>query len=176
MVLCGPGGVGKGTIASRLVREVNNLTLSRSWTTRRRRRGESSDSYVFVTRAEFEEAIAKDQFFEWAEFLGNLYGTPKPDPDMAADLLLEIDIQGARQVRERDPNAEIILINAPSSDELRHRMEFRGDDITSIDERVEIGREEIAEASKFANFVVVNDDLDRAVSEISAIISSLRSD
>ena len=129
-----------------------------------------------MTRAEFEEAIAKDQFFEWAEFLGNLYGTPKPDPDMAADLLLEIDIQGARQVRERDPSAEIILINAPSSDELRHRMEFRGDDITSIDERVEIGREEIAEASKFANFVVVNDDLDRAVSEISAIISSLRSD
>lgn len=128
-----------------------------------------------MSRAEFEEAISRGQFFEWAEFLGNLYGTPKPDPNMTTDLLLEIDIQGACQVRDKDPNAKIILVVAPSSEALRQRMEFRGDDVSSIDERVSIGQEEIAAAMGFADFVVVNDDLNKAVSEIASIINSLRS-
>ncbi len=175
MVICGPGGVGKGTIASRLVAEVNDLSLSRSWTTRRRRRGEPNGSYLFVTRKEFEDAIAKDQFFEWAEFLGNLYGTPRPDPEMDSDLLLEIDIQGAKQVRQKDPDAAVILIVAPSSEEQRHRMVSRGDDKGTIDERVAVGQIEVVEALEFADYVVVNDDLNRAVSEIGSIINSLRS-
>ncbi len=174
-MICGPGGVGKGTVASRLVTKVKDFSLSRSWTTRPRRRGETDGSYYFVTRQQFEDAIANDKFFEWAEFLGNLYGTPKPDSDVHTDLLLEIDIQGAKQVREKDPNAVIILLVAPSSEEQRHRMESRGDDAGTIAERVSVGQSEVAEALKFADKVVVNDDLDRAVSEISAIINSLRS-
>lgn len=174
-MICGPGGVGKGTIASRLSAKVKDLSLSRSWTTRPRRRGEPDDSYYFVTKQQFEDAIAKDMFFEWAEFLGNLYGTPKPDREARTDLLLEIDIQGAKQVREKDPDAVIILLIAPSPEEQRHRMEARGDDVGTIAERVSVGQSEVAEALKFADKVVVNDDLDRAVSEISSIINSLRS-
>ncbi len=155
--------------------EVKDLSLSRSWTTRRRRRGEANDSYYFVTRKQFEDAIAKGKFFEWAEFLGNLYGTPRPDPELATDLLLEIDIQGAKQVREKDPSAAIILLLAPSSQEQRQRMLSRGDQADSIAERVSVGEQEVSEALKFADYVVVNDDLDRAVSQISSIISSLRS-
>ncbi len=174
-MICGPGGVGKGTIASRLSAKVKGLSLSRSWTTRARRRGEPKDSYYFVTRQQFEDAIVDDKFLEWAEFLGNLYGTPKPESDVHTDLLLEIDIQGAKQVREKDPNAVIILLIAPSSEEQRHRMELRGDNAETIAERVSVGQNEVAEALKFADKVVVNDDLDRAVSEISSIINSLRS-
>lgn len=167
--------MGKGTIAARLVTEVNNLSLSRSWTTRQRRRGEKDDSYFFVSREKFQHAIAQGDFFEWAEFLGNLYGTPKPDPYSACDLLLEIDIQGAKQVREKDSDAVIILLVAPSSEDQRQRMLSRGDDVGSINERVSVGQGETEEAGKFADYIVVNDDVDRAVSEISSIISSLRS-
>ncbi len=128
-----------------------------------------------MSREQFENAIAEGKFFEWAEFLGNLYGTPMPDPSDVTDLLLEIDIQGAKKVRERDSNAKIILLVAPSSGEQRQRMISRGDDASSIDRRVTVGENEIAEALRFADYVVLNDDLDRAVSEISSIISSLRS-
>jgi guanylate kinase len=152
-----------------------DLILSRSWTTRARRSGESGGSYNFVSREEFEKAISEDQFYEWAEFLGNLYGTPKPSPDMDRDLLLEIDIQGAEQVRAKDPSAVVILVVAPSTEEQRKRMLSRGDDPESVVQRVLVGTDEIERAKKFANYLVVNDDLDRAVGEISSIINSLRS-
>lgn len=149
--------------------------MSRSWTTRQRRRGEKDDSYFFVSLAKFQHAISEGSFFEWAEFLGNLYGTPKPDPFSTSDLLLEIDIQGAKQVREKDSSAVIILLVAPSSEDQRQRMMSRGDDVGSINERVSVGQSETDEARKFADYIVVNDDVDRAVSEISSIISTLRS-
>lgn len=167
--------MGKGTLAARLVGEVPDLSLSRSWTTRARRPGEPDGSYVFVTREEFEAAIADDRFYEWAEFLGNLYGTPCPDPELKGDLLLEIEIQGARQVREKDPSAVVILIVAPSLEVQRERLVSRGDPSTMVSERVEVGQAEVLEAMKFADYVVVNDDLDRAVAEISSIINTLRS-
>lgn len=149
--------------------------MSRSWTTRPRRRGEASDSYYFVSREQFEDAIAHGKFFEWAEFLGNYYGTPRPDPCQGTDILLEIDIQGAKQVREKDPAATIILVVAPSLQVQRQRMISRGDDAESVDERMSVGQSEISEALGFADYVVVNDDLRNAVSKISSIIDSLRS-
>lgn len=172
--MCGPGGVGKGTIATRLIAEVDNLKLSRSWTTRARRPGEPSDSYFFVTRERFEAAIAEDGFLEWAEFLGNLYGTPKPDVPLNDDLLLEIDIQGAEKIRSKDPDALVILVIPPSDEVLRNRMVGRGDPFESIDERVTVGKTEVVKGRGFADHIIVNDDLDKAVSEISSIINALR--
>lgn len=158
-----------------MITRVDSLKLSRSWTTRARRPGEPSDSYFFVSRDDFEKAIAQGRFFEWAEFLGNLYGTPVPSGDSGQDILLEIDIQGAKQVRKKSPAAVIILLLAPSIEEQRSRMISRGDEINSVESRIEVGKTEIEEAKDFADFVVVNDDLDRAVSEISSIINSVRS-
>src|SRR5581483_682208 len=96
--------------------------LSRSWTTRARRPGEPADAYVFVDRPRFEARAASGAFFEWAEFLGNLYGTPLPDPDAPGDLLLEIDLQGARQVRRQRPDATLILLAPPSPEAQRERL------------------------------------------------------
>lgn len=158
-----------------MILENNDLLLSRSWTTRAPRPGETDGSYKFVSRQEFEEAIANDQFLEWAEFLGNLYGTPKPRSEVHGNLLLEIDIQGAMQVRQRDEEAVIILVVAPSTEEQRQRMITRGDDPNSIDKRLAVGELEIDKAREFADFEVINDDLERAVQEISSIINSLRS-
>lgn len=157
------------------MQKIPNLKLSRSWTTRARRPGEADDSYVFVTRTEFERAIAAGQFFEWAEFLGNLYGTPVPEALSEGDILLEIDIQGARQVREKAPEALIVLLLAPSFEEQRSRMLVRGDDVLSIESRILVGASEIDEARAFADHEVVNDDVPRAVCEIASIIESSRS-
>ncbi len=113
-VLFGPGGAGKGTIAAKLVESDPGLWLSRSWTTRPRRPGESDDAYRFVDRATFEEHARAGDFFEWAEFLDNLYGTPVPRPPEGFDVLLEIDLQGALQVKSKRPDAILILLLPPN--------------------------------------------------------------
>ena len=110
VVLIGPGGVGKGTLARRLVDADPGLWLSRSWTTRERRPSERGDEYFYADRSTFEKAIESQQFLEWAEFHGHLYGTPLPDPPEGADVLLEIEVQGAEQVLKTDPNAVVLLI------------------------------------------------------------------
>ena len=114
-MLIGPGGAGKGTLATELVARDESLWLSRSWTTREARPGERErGAYVFVDRATFEEGIAQGAFFEWAEFLDYLMGTPIPDPPPGADVLLEIDVQGAEQVLAQRPDATVIMLLPPS--------------------------------------------------------------
>ncbi len=111
---------------------------------------------------------------EWAEFNGNLYGTPVPELPPGTDLLLEIEVQGAKQVLSKDPGAVVILVTAPSWEAVAERMRGRGDPEEQIARRIEIGRREEAEAREIADRVVVNDDLDRTVAELAAIIEECR--
>jgi guanylate kinase len=175
-VLIGPGGVGKGTVAAELVARDPGLWLSRSWTTRSPRPGElERAAYVFVDRPTFEAAIAAGGFFEWAEFLGNLMGTPVPDPPPGADVLLEIDVQGAEQVLAQRPDATVILLLPPSAAVQAERLAARGDNEELIRRRVEVGRSEVERGSKIAAHTVINDDLGRAVAELRAIVDRTRS-
>jgi guanylate kinase len=174
-VLFGPGGAGKGTVAERLVADDRSLWLSRSWTTRARRDGERDDAYVFVDRPTFEEQIRQGGFFEWAEFLGNLYGTPVPDPPAGQDILLEIDLQGAQQVRRLRPDARLILLLPPSADAQEERLRARGDDEAHIAKRLEAGAAEQRQGRAIADAVVVNHDVAQATADVAGIVGGYRS-
>jgi guanylate kinase len=174
-VLFGPGGAGKGTIADRLVSGDPALWLSRSWTTRARRTGERDDAYVFVDRRTFEERVRSGGFFEWAEFLGNLYGTPVPDPPAGRDVLLEIDLQGAQQVRQLRPDATLILLLPPSAQAQEQRLRARGDDESHIADRLLAGTIEEQEGRAIADAVVVNHDVTQATGDVAGIVGRYRS-
>jgi guanylate kinase len=175
-VLIGPGGAGKGTVATELVAHDPQLWLSRSWTTRTPRPGERERAaYVFVDRPTFEDAIARGGFFEWAEFLDHLMGTPIPDPPPGSDVLLEIDVQGAEQVLAKRPDATVILLMPPSPEVQAERLKARGDSDEHIARRVELARAEVERGAKIAAHTVVNDDLDRAIAELTAIVDRTRS-
>ena len=115
VIVSGPGGVGKGTVVSRLFELGPNLWLSRSWTTRPRRPGEPDDAYDFVDGQTFRDRVAAEGFLEWTEFAGNgeLYGTPTLESPDGRDVVLEIEIDGAQQINRRHPDAVLILIVAP---------------------------------------------------------------
>jgi guanylate kinase len=151
------------------------LWLSRSWTTRARRAGEPEDAYVFVDRSTFEVKVDQEGFFEWAEFLGNLYGTPVPDPPAGSDVLLEIDLQGAFQVRAKRPDATLVLLKAPSPQVQAQRLRARGDDEAHVQQRLAAGADEERRGSEIADIVVVNDDLVRATAEVAGIVDRYRS-
>jgi guanylate kinase len=155
---------------------VPGAWISRSWTTRARRPGESSDAYVFVDRSTFERHVDDGGFLEWAELEANgqLYGTPWPDAPPGADVVLEIDVQGAAQVRERHPEAVVVLVVPPSREELAARMRKRGDDEEAIASRLAIAGQEEAQGRRLADHVVVNDDLERAVEELAGILKRSR--
>lgn len=161
----------------RLVGDDPGLWLSRSWTTRARRPGEAEDAYVFVDRQAFVAKRDGDGFLETNEFAGNgeLYGTPWPDPTSGRDVVLEIDLNGARQVRARQPEAVLVLVVPPSRDELERRLRGRGDDEDHVLRRLALADSEVAEGEAIADHVVVNDDLARAAGEVAGIVDGYRS-
>ena len=166
--------MGKGSVASAVVERVPRLWLSRSWTTRPRRPSDAAEAYRFVDRATFETHAASGGFLEWAEVFGNLYGTPVPEPPAGHDVLLEIDVQGAEQVRARTPEAVVILLLAPSRAAQEDRLRGRGEDDDTVAQRLGEAEREEAKGRDLADHVVVNDDLDRATEEVAAIVEAHR--
>jgi guanylate kinase len=174
VVVLGPGGVGKGTVVSRLIEVDPSLHLSRSWTTRPRRPGEPEDAYTFVDRDRFLEHLAAGGFLEHDDFLGNLYGTPVPDDTLDGDLLLEINVQGAEQVLGRVDDPLVILLVAPSPEVQEARLRARGDTDEHVRMRLDLAHVEEEKGRRVASAVVVNDDLARAVGEVAGIIADRR--
>lgn len=176
IVVSGPGGVGKGTIVDRLVDCDERLWLSRSWTTRDRRPHERPDAYVFSTPEEFEARIGTGGFLEWTEFLGNYYGTPVPDRSEVGDrdVVLEIELDGARQVKEHFPDAVLIFVLPPSREEQERRLRGRGDPNDKVFARLRKAEIEEPLGRSIADHVVVNDDLERTVSEMLRLIDQER--
>ncbi len=174
IVVSGPGGVGKGTIVDALVQRDPGLWLSRSWTTRAQRPSETDDAYTFTTADEFEERISAGGFLEWTEFLGNYYGTPIPDADDERDLVLEIEVDGAQQVKRVSPEAMLIFVMPPSREEQERRLRGRGDVDHKVLARLKKAEEEEPIGRQLADHVVVNDDLETTIDEMLAIINASR--
>jgi len=168
LVITGPSGVGKGTLINGLLERCPGLQLSVSATTREPRTGERNGrEYHFLDAREFGERVEAGEFIEHAEYAGHRYGTLRSELERPADgIVLEIDLQGARQVRETLPEATQIFIAPPSPADLRRRLEGRASDSAEqIARRLEAAEVELAAQEEFAH-VVVNDDLEKALEEL----------
>lgn len=175
VVVSGPGGVGKGTVVAELMAvHGDELWLSRSWTTREQRPGEADDAYVFTTRAAFESRRDAGGFLEWAEFLGNYYGTPTPEADIGRVQILEIDVQGARQVVAQIPDALLIFLSAPSAEEQEARLRHRGDPPEKVQQRLDKAREEAEAGRELGAVEIVNVDIADTVTEMWRVITEAR--
>jgi guanylate kinase len=180
LIVSGPSGSGKSTLVQKIL-ELPGTMASRSCTTRQPRATEASGKcYDFVTEAEFEAMVARDEFLEHARVFGkHSYGTPKKwledSKRRGLDLVLEIDVQGAEQVKQKLPESLAIFILPPSREELERRLRSRGQDADDeIARRLSKARAEIAASEKFYDFYVVNDDVQRAGREAQAIVTALR--
>ncbi len=177
IVISAPSGAGKGTVINKLLEKNDNLWLSVSATSRiPRDNDKEGETYYFYSKEEFEDRIKEGYFLEYAEYAGNYYGTPKEfigsKLDNGIDVILEIEIQGAMQIKELVPEALFIFIMPPTLEELKRRLVGRNTDSKDkIIERFKIAYKEINEVSKY-NYVVVNDEVDNAVSKIEAIIKA----
>lgn len=178
-VVSAPSGTGKTTVVERLVQVVPDLSLSRSYTSRAARPGEVDGvDYNFIARASFEDMIAGGAFLEWADVFGNLYGTCAADAEgeLAAgrDLVLVIDVQGARQVRERRPDTVNIFVLPPSYAVLEQRLRGRSKDTeAAMQRRLATARAEVAAFVEY-DYVVVNDELEACVDRIRSIVIAER--
>ena len=178
-VITGPSGVGKATVLSRLLKNIDNVYVSISATTRKPRQGEVNEKdYFFMEREEFEKLIKEGKFLEYAEYVGNYYGTPAGSVNEmlknGKDVILEIEVQGALKVKEKCPDANMVFIIPPSFSALEFRLRSRGtesDDV--IAKRLEKARSEYLMVDKY-DYIVINDDIDKAADEIRAIIMSSR--
>lgn len=174
-VISGSSGVGKGTVLKKFLEKNPHFMLSISCTTRLPRPGEVDGiNYFFLTKDEFQNCIENDKFLEWAEFAGNFYGTKqkyiKQCLEEGKDIILEIDTQGALQVKKRMPESVLIFIAPPSFEELENRLRGRHtEDETTIQKRLDAVKIELERAKNF-DYQVINDDVNRAVSELEKVI------
>lgn len=177
IVLSGPSGVGKGTVCGALRKQDTDILYSVSATTRTPREGEVDGiNYFFKTREQFEEMIKHDQLLEWAEYVGNFYGTPvdyvEKTLSEGKDIILEIEVQGALKVREKFAEGVFIFLMPPSLAELRKRIVGRGTETEDlINNRMTVAKDEIEMMSKY-DYVVENDEVHLAVDRIKAIVTA----
>lgn len=178
-VITGPSGVGKGTIVSQVCQKVDNIYLSVSATTREKREGEKEGvNYFFKTKEDFTKLINEKEFLEWAEFAGDYYGTLKFQVNnyvsCGKDIILEIELQGAKQIREKYPDAVLIFLAPPSFEALEERLIKRQtESIEKVKIRLKKATQEMKEVGLF-HYLVVNDKLEEAVSNVIGIILAER--
>ena len=177
IVISGPSGAGKSTVVFKAIEDRKDMCFSISVTTRKPRPGETDGvEYFFVDPDRFKEMVENDELLEHAEYVANFYGTPRHyvEEKLAAgmNVILDIEVQGARQVNEKMPDAVKIFIIPPSLDELRRRLEGRGTDTArAIEARLIRARQEYEEAD-FYDYIIVNDDAEKAAKELNAIITA----
>ena len=178
-VLTCPSGVGKGTIVEQVFKKVKNLYLSISATTREKRTGEKEGvNYFYKTKDDFRKMIDAEEFLEWAEFAGDYYGTPKFSVNnylsCGKDVLLEIEVQGAKQIKDKCPDAILIFLAPPYFEALEERLIKRHtESIEKVQVRIKKAKEEMKQVNLF-HYLVINDKLDLAVDNVISIIQAER--
>ena len=177
IIITGPSGVGKGTVVKELLDRNKDIWLSISATTRNPRIGEKDgENYYFISEEKFKDMIDKKEFLEWAQFAGNYYGTPLSTVNEKIEkgfiVLLEIEVEGAKQIKEKFPESLSIFLLPPSKEELEKRIRNRGTEKEeAIDRRLSRADYEIASSDEF-DFVLTNHDVDETVKEVFKIIKS----
>ena len=178
IVVSGPSGAGKDTLIQAALEAIPELTLIASATTREPRKGEvDGKDHVFLSREEFGRWIEEDRLLEWAEYTGNLYGTPKQSVEELLDsgrsVILRIELQGARQVKERRPDAVMVFVRAPSLEETRRRLESRATETSeSVESRMATAIKEVAARDEF-DYEIVNGDREQARREMIEIMERI---
>lgn len=179
IVLSGPSGVGKNTLMNRVIPRIPNLQYSVSATTRPPRSGEVDGvDYFFVSDEEFDRMIAEDEFLEWAEFVGNRYGTPRTFVEeqiqQGRTVIMDVDIQGALQIKQKMSDAVLVFLLPPTWEELRNRLNKRGKDpMEAIIKRLERSVEELKFIVDY-DYFIINDHLDKAAERLITIINAER--
>lgn len=177
IIVSGFSGAGKGTVMKRLMSDYDNYALSISATTRKPRNGEEDGrEYFFKTVEEFENMIEQDKLIEYANYVGNYYGTPKEYVESmlsdGKDVILEIEMQGAMKVKEKMPDTLLVFVTPPSAEILKNRLVGRGtEDMDTINARLSRAYEEADYMEKY-DYLLINDDLDQCVKELHGIIQS----
>lgn len=179
IILSGPSGVGKGTVLSALMKDYDDIHYSVSATTRKPRVGEKNgDDYYFMSEDKFESLVEKDEFLEWAEVHNNYYGTPKKyveeNLDQGEDVILEIDIQGAQQIKDKYPDGVFIFLLPPSLEELKARIHHRGTETEeAIKTRMKNAEKEMNKVENY-DYAVINEQIEEAINKLKAIIIAER--